>query len=332
LSALDKSGDREVLQTALEWLQDGVAVVLVTVARTWGSAPRRPGAQMAIHPDGRFCGSVSGGCVEDDLAQRVMRGEFEGEMPRLETYGIRAEQAQRVGLPCGGSLSLLVETLVSPDPIRRLVEQLDARRRLTRRVCLNTGEVSLHPTETESDLVFDGHNLYKTFGPHWRLLLIGAGELSRRVAQLALSLDFAVTLCDPRPEYAADPHWQVPGSGFTSLAPDRALVEFHPDRRSVVLALSHSPLLDDTALAGALASEACYVGALGSQKSQKARRQRLQRRGISAEQLERLHGPVGLSIGSRTPAEIAVAIAAALIQVRNHVVQSGIETAQAAHA
>jgi xanthine dehydrogenase accessory factor len=329
---LDSSVDREVLQTALEWLEAGAAVVLVTVARTWGSAPRRPGALMAIHPDGRFCGSVSGGCVEDDLAQRVMRGEFEGEMPRLETYGIRAEQAQRVGLPCGGSLKLLVETLASPVPIRNLLAQMEARRRITRRVCLDTGEVSLHPTEAESDLVFDGHNLYKTFGPHWRLLLIGAGELSRWVAQLALSLDFAVTICDPRPEYAADPHWQVPGAFFTSKAPSHALAAFRPDPRSAVLALSHSPALDDDILAGALGSEAFYVGALGSQKSQLARCRRLQRLGISTEQLGRLHGPVGLAIGSRTPAEIAVAIAAALIQERNQLQQTPVHTEQVMHA
>jgi xanthine dehydrogenase accessory factor len=325
---LDRSGDREVLQTALDWLEAGDPVVLITVARTWGSAPRRPGSLMAIHPDGRFRGSVSGGCVEDDLAQRVMRGEFDSGMPRLETYGVRSEQAQRVGLPCGGSLTLLVETLSSSVPMRRLVEQMDARRRLTRRVCLDTGEVSLHPSDAEQDLSFDGHNLYKTFGPDWRLLLIGAGELSHRLAQLALSLDFAVTLCDPRPEYAADPHWQVPGSRFTRLMPQRALKEFQPDRRSAVLALSHSPALDDDVLADALRSEAFYVGALGSQKSQQARCRRLQRLGVSAEQLERLYGPVGLAIGSRTPAEISVAIAAALIQVRNRL---NLEIAQATH-
>ncbi|MGD8588599.1 MAG: XdhC family protein [Chromatiales bacterium] len=329
---MDRSGDREVLQAALEWLEAGDPVVLVTVARTWGSSPRRPGALMAIHADGRFCGSVSGGCVEDDLAQRVMRGEFEQGLPQLETYGVRAEQAQRVGLPCGGSLSLLLETLESPLPLHRLLEQMDAGRRLTRRICLDTGEASLHPADSERDLTFDGHNLCKTFGPRWRLLLIGAGELTRRLAQLALSLDFAVTLCDPRPEYAADPAWQVAGSRFTSQAPAEALAVFRPDQRSAVLALAHTPALDDAVLAGALGSEAFYVGALGSQKSQQARCRRLQRLGISAEQLEGLHGPVGLAIGSRTPAEIAVAIAAALVQARNEVRQKDVPKDHAMHA
>jgi xanthine dehydrogenase accessory factor len=208
---------------------------------------------------------------------------------------------------------------------------MDARRRLTRRVCLDTGEVSLHPADSDTDLRFDGHNLYKTFGAHWRLLLIGAGELSRRMAQLALTLDFAVTICDPRPEYAAAPAWQVPGTHFTSRAPLQALAEFQPDRRSAILALSHTPALDDAALAGALIGEAFYVGALGSQKSQQARCHRLQRLGITAEQLGRLHGPVGLAIGSRTPAEIAVAIAAALIQARNQAKQT-VQIDQTLHA
>lgn len=328
---MDRSGDREVLQAALAWLETGDPVVLVTVARTWGSSPRRPGSLMAIHADGRFCGSVSGGCVEDDLAQRVMRGEFDSGLPRIETYGVRAEQAQRVGLPCGGSLALLLESLTSPLPLRKILQQMDDQARITRRVCLATGEVSLHPADTDVDLKFDGHDLYKTFGPQWRLLLIGAGELTRRVAQLALTLDFAVTICDPRPEYAADAIWQVPDTRFVTQPPAQALAAFRPDRRSVVLALSHTPALDDAALAAALRSDAFYVGALGSRKNQQARCERLQRQGITARQLARLHGPVGLAIGSRTPAEIAVAIAAALIQERNRTLQATSEN-PAVHA
>jgi xanthine dehydrogenase accessory factor len=329
---LDRSGDREVLQAALAWLETGNPVILVTVARTWGSSPRRPGSLMAIHADGRFCGSVSGGCVEDDLAQRVMRGEFEQGLPRLETYGVRAEQAQRVGLPCGGSLELLLESLDSPLPLRKILQQMDDQARITRRVCLDTGEVSLHPAQPDvQDLLFDEHNLSKTFGPQWRLLLIGAGELTRRVAQLAQTLDFAVTICEPRPEYAADRTWQVDGTRFVTQPPAQALAAFRPDRRSAVLALSHTPALDDAALAAALGSDTYYVGALGSRKNQQARWERLQRQGITPAQLSRLHGPVGLAIGSRTPAEIAVAIAAALIQERNRTLQTTSEN-PAVHA
>ena len=313
---MDRSSDREVLQAALDWLQDGDPVTLVTVARTWGSSPRRPGSLMVIHPDGRFVGSVSGGCVEDDLAQRVLRGEFDSGLPRLEEYGVEAKQAQRVGLPCGGTLIVLLERIDAEDQLRILVSRMDAHQRITRRVCLNTGESSLHAADSDSDLVFDGDNLHKTFGPRWRLLLIGAGELTRRVAQLGLTLDYAVTICDPRPEYAPDSgqDWRIEGADFVTDAPARAVMDARADHRTAILALSHTPLLDDEALIAALGSDAYYVGALGSRKNQQARCERLLRRGISRQQLTRLHGPVGLAIGSRTPAEIA--IAADLIQQR----------------
>jgi xanthine dehydrogenase accessory factor len=168
----------------------------------------------------------------------------------------------------------------------------------------------------DSQLLFDGDKLVKVFGPQWRLLLIGAGELTRRVAQLGLTLDFDVTICDSRPEYAEG--WRVDGSGFATSPPAKTLEIIRPDRRTAVLALSHTPALDDAALAAALNSDAFYIGALGSLSNQRARCKRLEKQGITARQLERLHGPVGLDIGSRTPAEIAIAIMAALIQKRNH--------------
>lgn len=321
---MDRGSDREVLQTTVDWLQAGEPVILVTVAETWGSSPRRPGSLMAIHADGGFVGSVSGGCVEDELVQRVLRREFESGLPRLEPYGVRAEQARRVGLPCGGTLELLVERLDARGPLQRVLAEMDASRHITRRVCLATGEVSLHPADGQQDLSFDGENLFKTFGPQWRLLLIGAGELTRRVAQLALTLEFAVTICDPRPEYSplAGQTWQVEGTHFSTHAPDNAVRDIEPDARTAILALSHTPALDDAALLAALDTEAYYIGALGSRKNQQARLERLQQQGVNHRQLERLHGPVGLAIGSRTPAEIAIAIAADLIQSRQEIVQS----------
>lgn len=316
---MDRTTDGEVLQAALEWLDAGDPVFLVTVAATWGSSPRRPGALMVIHPDGRFTGSVSGGCVEDDLVQRVMRGEFETGLPRLEEYGVRPEQSRRVGLPCGGRLSLLVECVDASVQLQKVFEALQARRQITRRVCLNTGETSLHAVRHSGVFSYDGDNLEKVFGPQWRLLLIGAGELTRRVAQLGLTLDYAVTICDPRPEYAEG--WQVQGTCFVSSVPADTVRNFNLDERTAVLALSHVPVLDDAALAIALNSDAAYIGALGSSKNQQARCKRLLKQGVDARQLERLHGPVGLAIGSRTPAEIAIAIMAALIQQRNQQIQ-----------
>ena len=312
---MDRSTDSEVLRAAVDWLEVGDAVILVTVARTWGSAPRRPGALMVIHADGRFMGSVSGGCVEDDLVQRTLRGEFEQQPPRLIEYGINTATADRIGLPCGGRLQLVVEYLDAAPQLRRVLDSVDARQRISRRVCLNTGESSLHAAATSDDFEFDDDNLVKVFGPGWRLLIIGAGELSRRVAQLALTLDYAVTICDSRPEYASG--WEVDGTEFTTMAPAELIAELAPDSHSAVLALAHAPALEDKALAAALKTKAFYIGALGSRKNQDARIRRLQRLRLNGSQLAQLHGPVGLDIGSHTPAEIAIAITAALIQARN---------------
>lgn len=328
---MDRSSDREVLQAAVDWLEAGESVVLVTVAQTWGSSPRRPGCLMAIHPDGQFVGSVSGGCVEDDLAQRVQRGEFETGLPKLEEYGVRAEQAQRVGLPCGGMLKLLLERVDAAEQLRLLLTRMDAGQQIGRRVCLNTGETSLHPTLLHEGLEFDAENLSKTFGPKWRLLMIGAGELTRRVAQLALTLDYAVTICDPRPEYYLQngSNWQVEGTTFVSSAPHQAVLDLQADQRSAILALSHTPALDDEALIVALHSDAYYIGALGSRKNHQARCERLMQQGLSGQQIDRLHGPVGLVIGSRTPAEIAIAIAADLIQARQYLDRTSAQTTHA---
>ena len=312
---MDNSNDTEVLREAVEWLEEGDAVVLVTVVRTWGSAPRRPGAMMVIHADGCFVGSVSGGCVEDDLVQRVLRGEFENAVPRLIEYGISAASTRRIGLPCGGQLALVVEYIDAAAPLRKVLETVQARSQVARRVCLNTGEASLHPVVHDEGLSFDGENLVKVFGPSWRMLIIGAGELARRVSQLALTLDFAVTICDSRPEYASG--WEVDGTEFTSNSPVDCINDFKADEHSVILALAHSPALEDEALAAALQSNAFYIGALGSSRNQQARLKRLQKLGVSADCLSRLHGPVGLAIGSHTPAEIAVAITAELVQSRN---------------
>jgi len=317
---MDLSTDTEVLTAALNWLEAGEPVILATVVATWGSSPRRPGALMAIHPDGRFVGSVSGGCVEDALVQQVLKGKFDTDLPRLQEYGVTREATQRVGLPCGGRLSLVIERVDAASQLRKLLETMENRQQILRRTCLNTGESSLHPVRDKPDFLFDGENLMKVYGPRWRLLIIGAGELSRRVAQLALSLEYAVTICDSRPEYAED--WQVAGTDFVTTHPARTIDALQPDQRTAVLALSHTPALDDEALAAALTGGAFYIGALGSQKSQQARNTRLHKLGLTTEQLARLDGPAGIAIGSRSPAEIAVSIGAALIAERYQQEQS----------
>jgi len=301
----------------------------MTVASTWGSAPRRPGALMVIHADGRFAGSVSGGCVEDDLVQRTLRGEFEHQPPGLIEYGINTDTSHRVGLPCGGRLQLLVEYIDAASPLREVLDNMNRHRRIMRRVCLNTGESSLHTATGTDAFAFDGENLIKVFGPAWRMLIIGTGELSRRVAQLALTLDYAVTICDSRPEYASG--WEVDGTEFTTTASAELVQQYRPDPHSAILALAHAPVLEDEALAAALKTDAFYIGALGSRKNQQARIRRLQKRGLNKAQLARLHGPIGLDIGSHTPAEIAIAIIAALVQARNMRVSRQRQQTEAQH-
>jgi xanthine dehydrogenase accessory factor len=316
---MDKGTDYEVLRTAVNWLEQGSDITLVTVAQTWGSAPRRPGALMVIHSDGRFAGSVSGGCVEDDLAQRVMRGEFDHKPPAIIEYGINTATTRRVGLPCGGRLHLLVEPVDTATQLIKVLDSMRLRKRIMRRVCLHSGEASLHAATDSDAFAFDGDNLVKVFGPAWRMLIIGAGELARRVAQLALTLEYAVTICDSRAEYASG--WEVDGTEFSVMQPAALISRYPPDPHTVILALAHAPVLEDEALAAALQSDAFYIGALGSHKNQQARLGRLRKMGLNDTQLARLHGPVGLDIGSHTPAEIAIAITAALIKARNHALQ-----------
>ncbi|UCB55021.1 MAG: XdhC family protein [Thiotrichales bacterium] len=316
---MDSGSDSEVLRAAVEWLDQGVSITLVTVVRTWGSAPRRPGALMVMHADGRFVGSVSGGCIEDDLVQRMLRGEFERQPPVLIDYGVNTSKSPHIGLPCGGRLQLLVEYVETAQPLRKLLETMNAHQRISRRVCMKTGEVSLHPPASDEAFEFDGENLTKVFGPGWRLLIIGAGELTRRVAQLALTLDYAVTICDSRPEYASG--WEVEGAEFKTETPSDLIPGFVPDSHCAILALAHAPVLEDDALVAALNTNAFYIGALGSHKNHQARVKRLRRLGVSDSQLTQLDGPAGLDIGSHTPAEIAIAIAAALVQTRNQIKQ-----------
>ena len=312
-----RSADHGVLAAAADWLDGGYGVYLVTVTRTWGSAPRPAGSLLAVREDGEFIGSVSGGCIEEDLAGGRAARVGPKVFPAIETYGVSAEQTHRFGLPCGGRLDLLVERLASAAPVRALLRAMDEHRLMRRRVCLSTGEVSLHAAEEGEQFQFDGENVIRVFGPQWRLLLIGAGQLSRHVAEMALALDYHVIVCDPREEYARA--WTVTGAELDTGMPDEVVRSRASDARAAVVALTHDPRLDDPALLEALASRAFYVGALGSKANNARRRARLAELGLAPTQLARLHGPVGLPIGSRTPAEIAIAILAELTAERHGV-------------
>ncbi|MDB4906912.1 MAG: hypothetical protein JWO05_1696 [Gemmatimonadetes bacterium] len=312
-----ESLDLRVLGDALAWRRAGHAVTLVTVVETWGSAPRPAGALLAVRGDGAVSGSVSGGCVEDDLIARVKAGERHGA-PSMIAYGVSKEEAARFGLPCGGTLRLVQEPLGDTAWVEELLARTAAHELVARTLTLATGAVTLAPASRDERMQFDGIKLTTLFGPKWRLLLIGAGQLSQAVAQMGQMLDFEVLVCDPREEYAGS--LGLTGAAHLPGMPDDVVRELRPDAHTAIVALTHDPKLDDMALLEALRSDAFYVGALGSARNQATRKKRLAEHfELTETELARLHGPVGLRIGAKTPAEIAVSIVAQIIERKNEV-------------
>ena len=309
------SSDDEQLLAALAALD--APGWLFTVAATWGASPRPPGSLLLIDGRGRETGSVSGGCVEADLLARVRAGEFAGDGPRLISYGVDADDARRFGLPCGGRLDLIVERIDDPAPWRIVRERVAARGLIERRFCLDTGEASLHPNPPPAtdSFRFEQRTAARLFGPRLQLVIIGAVHITGFLAPIARSLGYRVIVCDPRQERLA----AVAGEAVDtdSRMPDDCVRDLADDPRSAVVALTHDPKLDDMALMEALTGRAFYVGALGSRRTQAARRERLAQLGLPGEAIVRLHGPVGLPIGGKTPAEIAVSIAADLVAARH---------------
>lgn len=309
------SVDLQVLSSMLEWRQAGHAVDLFTVIETWGSAPRLPGAMLAIRDDGQVAGSVSGGCVEDDLVEKVRGRSFSEATPAFLVYGVSKDEAARFGLPCGGTLRLLHETVDSTEWISDLLARCAAHEVTARKVNLQTGAITLERATGDDRLAVSDDLVKTVHGPRWRLLVIGAGQLSRYLATMAQALDYDVIVCDPRQEYADA--WDVPGTTLVRGMPDDMVLELRLDSHSAVVALTHDPKLDDMVLLEALKSPAFYVGALGSRRNTANRRERLKLFDLDDAQIDRLHGPIGLRIGSRTPPEIAISILAELTAVKN---------------
>lgn len=280
---------------------------------------------MALAEDGAIVGSVSGGCIEDDLIQKYSssnadsknRGTF-ATHPLLVTYGVSADEAHRFGLPCGGTLELLLEFDPDPKILSDLVSHLGAGKMIRRCINLHDGQVELEEVFAPTALTFDGTRLTNTFGPECRMLLIGAGQLTEYLATMALFNGFSVFVCDPREEYRKS--WSVSGATVLTDMPDDVVRAMRPDTRTCVVALTHDPKLDDLALLEALASDAFYVGAIGSRRNNDARRQRLKEHfDVTDDDLRRLYGPIGIYIGSKTPAEIAVSVMAEILAVKNGV-------------
>ena len=309
--------DLEVLKTCSDWIAAGKNCELVTVIRTWGSSPRPEGATLGICEDGRVVGSVSGGCIEDDLIDRAHTSGITRTKPEIVTYGITADEAHRFGLPCGGTIQLAIEPLTQQSLIPELIQRLAQGELVARRIDLHSGHVTLGPAKAGMSLQVSETALTTIHGPRWRLLIIGAGQLSRFLAQIAVGMEYAVTVCDPREEYRDG--WQVEGVQVVHAMPDDLVVEMRLDSRSAVIALTHDPKLDDLALMEALKSEAFYVGAIGSRSNDQKRRERLLEFDLTPQQLEKLHGPIGIYIGSKTPSEIAISILAEMTAVKNDV-------------
>jgi xanthine dehydrogenase accessory factor len=309
------SVDLQVLKTTSQWLSEGHRVVLATVVETWGSAPRPAGALLAVRDDGQVTGSVSGGCVEDDLIERIRQQDLAGDKPELTVYGISKEEANRFGLPCGGQLRIVLEPVGRTAWLHELLDRVGDRELVSRELDLRTGRVLLAPASRSDTMSFDGETLKTIHGPRWRLLIIGAGQISNYLAQMGLALDYSIVVCDPREEYADT--WTVAGCEFTRGMPDDVIAELNLDSHSAVVAVTHDPKLDDLALIEALKSPAFYVGALGSRLNTAKRKQRLAGFDLSQAELDRLHGPIGLRIGSKTPPEIAVSILAEMTAVRH---------------
>lgn len=326
---------QRVLTAVANWLTDtshlGGNIWLVTVVETYGSSPRPVGSLMAfrIAPADMggqvdLVGSVSGGCLEQDLIDGLRQEDR--ALPQLRAYGKSAEEQNRYQLPCGGSLTVLVEPVqrndVSIDHFSLLASKLKQRKSIFRYVDLHTGQRSIinaNPTGRSGwlnpiDVLSITENcMTQAINPQWRLLVLGAGEVAVYLAAFASVADFDVTVCEPRREYADGWHESAP---LLRRLPDELIAEAFNDEFVAIVGVSHDPRVDDMGLMCALETSAFFVGCMGSKKTSTARRKRLQELGVVDDQMRKLHAPVGVDIFSKTPAEIAISIVAQLIAER----------------
>lgn len=319
----------EVLKGCLDCLQKGERVTLVSVAQTWGTSPRPVGALLAVNDTGRFYGSVSGGCVEEDLIERLTQQP--PDCPEIFLYGETQEERHHFGLPCGGVLQLVAEPLNDKTALQNLIRDIEQRKTFSRTLDLKNGEVTyqdltLSPSESSNTVAKQQRHLPQLteihwrniFGPVWQLVIVGAGETGKYLAEMGLTLGYKVTVLDSRPDYQKN--WDRPNIPLIADFPDDALVNMLIDQRTAIVTVAHDPRVDDMALLQALNSDAFYVGALGSRVNNQQRRERLvEHFGFTVEQVNKLKGPVGLPIGSKTPPEIALAILSEITALKNGV-------------
>ena len=294
-----------VLTAARTW--QGEPMAIATVISTWGSAPRPRGSHMLVHADGRFEGSVSGGCVENDILQAAAE-VIAGAPFQVRNYGVADAAAWEVGLPCGGEIAVMVQPVSAegfdPELFDRIAEARDAGGALTVTTDLATGHSDARPIET-------GQVFVNRYDPPRRLLIVGAVQIAQALAQLAAPLGIEIIVIDPRARFLTEERF--PGVALDDRWPDEAVAAYRPGPSTAVVTLSHDIKIDDPALVAALATDAAYVGALGSRKSHAARRERLAAAGVAAADIDRIDAPVGIDIGAIGPSEIALSIAAAMV-------------------
>ncbi|MBX9797543.1 XdhC family protein [Sphingomonas sp.] len=293
-----------VLAAARQW--KGARLALATVVSTWGSAPRPRGSHMLVHEDGRFEGSVSGGCVESDILATAA-AVIAGEPAQLKRYGVADAAAWEVGLPCGGEIEVLVQPVADSGYPFEIFDLIEEARQQGTVFSVSTELSSYRTTPGVMDGAFVNH-----YPPPRRLIIVGAVQIAQALAGLARELGIAVTVIDPRARFLTEERF--PGVALDDRWPDDAITALRPDPASAVVTLSHDIKIDDPALIAALSSGAGYVGALGSRRSHAARVERLQAAGLDDAAIARIDAPVGLDIGAVGPAEIALSIAAAMVQ------------------
>jgi len=308
--------DQQVIVQLSSWLEAGKQCWLCTIVSTFGSSPRPIGSLLACNEDGQYCGSLSGGCVEDDLRESILKGELANDKPERISYGVAAEDVLKLGLPCGGQLEVIIEPLNKTHTViyQELAQSVANRKLITRVVNLNSGEVYLQPAEQGTSLTILEDYMQHTYGPSFQLLLIGAVQVAYYLSEMAQGLDYEVAICDPRPELIESfPKQDIE---LTNAMPDDWLRSKNIDQQTAIVALCHDPRIDDMALMEALQLDAFYIGAMGSAKTTEKRKERLQMLDIPIEKIKNLHAPVGLSIGSKTPPEIALSILSELTMLR----------------
>ncbi|MFP6807895.1 MAG: XdhC family protein [Pseudomonadales bacterium] len=322
-----ENADQQVLSQLASWVEAGQMSWLCTVVKTWGSSPRPVGSLLCCNDEGHISGSLSGGCIEEDLLEQLQRGELARATPEVLVYGVTQEETERLGLPCGGQLHVVIEPFPDKRSLKQLqqiVERLRSRECIERKVDIASGDMTVENKERFKHLQFIGEfenttttnekYLQQTYGPRYQLFLIGAGQVSMYLADMAQALDYHVVVCDPR-EHLIE-QWTVEGAQLVTDMPDDAVRNLANDPFTAIIALTHDPRIDDMGLMEALQTDAFFVGAMGSTRTSASRRERLLQLDLSEAEIGRLHAPVGLPIGSKTPAEIAISILAQLTALR----------------